>query len=113
MLVAVTFLVMFALAASMIFLVVTLGGLPDKIARLRDRPRADAMNVCGWLALATLGILWPIALIRSCMKPVTVPFIAAESSLTKTLSSQVSEFQTKVALLENKLDRLRLENGEV
>ena len=52
-------------------------------------------------------------MIWSCMKPVTVPGMVEESSLTKTLSEQVVELQTKVALLENELGRLRLEKGEV
>jgi hypothetical protein len=113
MLDAFTFLVMFVLAVAMIFLVVRLGGLPGKIAHHRNHPQADAINVCGWLGLATLGILWPIALIWSCMKPVTVPSIVEESSLTKSLSDQVADLQAKVALLENELDRLRPEKGEV
>jgi hypothetical protein len=113
MLDAFTFLVMFVLAAAIIFLVVRLGELPGKIARNRNHPQAEAIHVCGWLGLATLGILWPIALIWSCMKPVTVSGMIEESSLTKTLSEQVVELQTKVALLENELGRLRLEKGEV
>jgi hypothetical protein len=113
MLDAFTFLVMLVLAAAIIFLVVRLGELPGKIARNRNHPQADAIHVCGWLGLATLGILWPIALIWSCMKPVTVPGMVEEASLTKTLSEQVVELQTKVALLENELGRLRLEKGEV
>lgn len=40
-----------------------LGALPGKIARKRGHPQADAINVCGWLGLVTLGLLWPLALI--------------------------------------------------
>ena len=68
--------------------------------------------MCGWLGLVTLGILWPIALIWSLIKPVTVPGMVVETTLTETLSEQVVELQTKVALLENELGRLRLEEGE-
>ena len=113
MLDAFTFLVMFVLAAAIIFLVVRLGELPGKIARNRNHAQADAIHVCGWLGLVTLGILWPIALIWSLIKPGTVPGMVEESSLTKTLSEQVVELQTKVALLEKELGRLRLEKGEV
>jgi len=113
MLDAFTFLVMFILAAAIIFLVVRLGELPGKIARNRNHPQADAIHVCGWLGLVTLGILWPIALIWSLIKPVTVPGMVEETSLTETLSHQVAELQNKIALLENELDRLRLEKGEV
>jgi hypothetical protein len=104
---------MFILAAAIIFLVVTLGELPGKIARNRNHPQADAIHVCGWLGLVTLGILWPIALIWSLIKPVKVPGMFEETSLTETLSHQVAELQNKIALLENELDRSRLGKGEV
>jgi Protein of unknown function (DUF3302) len=57
-------LVLTALAAAYI-----LGGLPGKIALKRGHPQADAIRACGWLGLATLGILWPIALIWAYLKP--------------------------------------------
>ncbi|HEY4234705.1 MAG TPA: DUF3302 domain-containing protein [Lacipirellulaceae bacterium] len=58
-----TFLVFGVLLAAAVILIVTLGGLPGKIARDRNHPQADAVSVAGWLGLATLGILWPLALI--------------------------------------------------
>lgn len=113
MLDAFTFFIMFVIVAAMIVLIVKLGELPGKIARLRNHPQADAIHVCGWLGLATLGLLWPIALIWSHMKPFSVPGSAKESSSNKDVSDQVAELQTKVSLLENELDQLRLKNGEV
>ena len=38
--------------------VVVTGSLPGKIARQRNHPWPDAVNVAGWIGLAT-GILWP------------------------------------------------------
>jgi len=113
MLDAFTFFVMFVLAAAIIFLIIRLGELPGKIARNRNHPQADAIHVCGWLGLLTLGILWPLALIWSLIKPVTVPGMVEETSLTETLSHQIAELQNKIDFLENELHRLRLEKGEV
>ena len=40
-----------------------LGALPGKIAGERGHRQADAIRLCGWLGLLTLGLLWPFALV--------------------------------------------------
>jgi hypothetical protein len=40
-----------------------LGMYPGKIARQRNHPQADAINVCGWWGAITMGILTPLAFI--------------------------------------------------
>lgn len=57
------FVVFGVLLTAAVIVVVELGGLPGKIARDRGHPQAAAVNVAGWLGLATMGILWPLALI--------------------------------------------------
>ena len=55
---------------------------PGKIARQRNHPQADAINVCGWWGAITLGILSPLAFIWAYTTP--------EANLTgsaKTLNS--------------------------
>ncbi|MEA3303809.1 MAG: DUF3302 domain-containing protein [Pseudomonadota bacterium] len=42
---------------------VLLGMYPGKIARQRNHPQADAINVCGWWGAITMGILSPLAFI--------------------------------------------------
>ena len=42
---------------------VLLGMMPGKIARSRKHPQADAIGVCGWWGVITLGLLLPIAYI--------------------------------------------------
>jgi len=37
--------------------------MPGRIARERHHPQADAISVCGWWGLVTLGILLPLAYI--------------------------------------------------
>ena len=42
---------------------ILLGMFPGKIARQRNHPQADAINVCGWWGAVTMGILSPLAFI--------------------------------------------------
>lgn len=65
------FIVFAVLIAVAVILVVLLGQLPGRIAQKRGHPQAAAINVAGWLGLATLGILWPIAFIWAFLKPIS------------------------------------------
>jgi len=38
-----------------------LGMYPGKIARERNHPQAEAIAVCGWWGIITLGLLLPVA----------------------------------------------------
>ena len=42
---------------------VILALLPGRIARARNHPQADAINVCGWWGALTMGLLMPVAFI--------------------------------------------------
>ena len=61
------FVVMAVLLATAVVLVVTLGGLPGKIAAKRGHPQATAIAAAGWISLLTLGALWPIAFVWAFM----------------------------------------------
>jgi hypothetical protein len=63
------FVVFAVLLAAVVFAVVALGSLPGAIARKRGHPQAAAINVASWLGVATLGILWPLALIWAFLNP--------------------------------------------
>jgi hypothetical protein len=60
---------LFALIILLTLLVAIVGGalflgwLPGRIARRRNNPQAEAIAVCGWMGLLTLGILLPLAYI--------------------------------------------------
>jgi hypothetical protein len=53
-------------------IIVFLGQLPGRLARQWAHPQAAAINVAVWLGLATLGLLWPIALIWAFVSPAAV-----------------------------------------
>lgn len=63
------FVVFAVLLIAAVIVIVTLGSLPGKIAKKRCHPQADAVNVASWLGIATLGILWPLALIWAFWTP--------------------------------------------
>jgi len=63
------FIVMAVLIAIVVVVVVSLGQLPGQIARRRGHPQAEAVNVAGWLGIASLGLLWPIAFVWAFIHP--------------------------------------------
>jgi amino acid transporter len=69
-------LVLLVLAAAVVGIWVILGMLPGKIAGKRNHPQAEAINVCGWWGVITLGILLPLAFIWAYTKPIGKPGLA-------------------------------------
>ena len=67
------FVVLGVLLVAAVVIVVTLGSLPGQIAHQRGHPQAAAVTVAGWLGVATMGILWPLALIWAFLKPAAEP----------------------------------------
>ena len=92
-------IVLFILIAFGIALVVVLGPLPGKIAKQRNHPQADAIQVMGWIGLITLGLLWLIALIWAYTKPSQSG--SADSQLAKRVSSLENQLQQLTAGGEN------------
>jgi hypothetical protein len=66
---AFAFVVMAVIAMVAVVIVVSLGKLPGQLARQWGHPQAPAVNVAGWLGIATGGLLWPFALIWAFMAP--------------------------------------------
>jgi hypothetical protein len=66
---AIVFVVFAILIAISVVLVVSLGQLPGRLAQKWHRPQAAAVNVAGWVGLATGGLLWPLALIWALWTP--------------------------------------------
>jgi hypothetical protein len=53
--------VLLVLVVAVVGVLILLGMMPGRIARQRGHPQADAISVCGWWGLITLGILLPVA----------------------------------------------------
>ncbi|WP_454617043.1 DUF3302 domain-containing protein [Bradyrhizobium cenepequi] len=69
MLDAFAFVVFAVLIAVAVIAIVSLGQLPGRLARKWGHPQASAINVAGWIGVATGGLLWPLALIWAFMTP--------------------------------------------
>ena len=63
--------VLIVLGACGVAAFVTLAMLPGRIARSRKHPQADAIAVCGWCGVLTMGLLLPIAYIWAYTTPTT------------------------------------------
>jgi len=61
--------VLILLATSVLAIWVVLGMLPGRIARDRQHPQADAISVCGWWGVITMGLLLPLAYIWAYTSP--------------------------------------------
>ena len=56
-------LLLAVLIAAGVVVTLTLAALPGRIARQRNHPSAQAVNVAGWVTFFTGFVLWPVALI--------------------------------------------------
>ena len=61
--------VLLVLCAFIVAAWVVLGMLPGRIARARKHPQAEAINVCGWWGVLTMGLLVPLAFIWAYYDP--------------------------------------------
>ena len=55
--------VLIVVAATLGAAAVIIAMLPGQIAKKRQHPQAEAIAICGWFGLLTLGILLPLAYI--------------------------------------------------
>jgi len=106
------FVVIAVLILVVMVIIVGLGMLPGAIALKRGHPQASAVNVAGWIGIATLGILWPLALIWAFWKPpgsgaavnqATTPISAPGGS-----NAQPGNMQARVKALEDALHNLQV-----
>lgn len=92
------FVVFALLGGAVVAAIVLLGGLPGDVARKRGHPQADAVAVAGWLGVASLGILWPLALIWAFHRPTSLS--AADRAESTDASDRLASLESAVARLE-------------
>lgn len=56
-------IVLIVLVASTIFVIVFMAMLPGMIARSRNHPWAQAVNIAGWVTFFFGFVFWPIAVV--------------------------------------------------
>jgi hypothetical protein len=100
------------LLSAVVIIVVTLGKLPGQIAKQRNHPQAAAINIAGWLGVATLGVLWPLAMIWAFLRPFTATANGSnsdeESQSVRGLNhdGQLANMQSQIDTLEATLNKL-------
>jgi amino acid transporter len=90
-------IVMIVLLVVILVLAAWIGGAPGKIAKQRNHPHAEAISVCGWLGLITLGPAWIVAMVWAFTKPRAAP---PDDDVTR-----------RIAALEEEVRRLRSAAG--
>lgn len=103
------FVVLAVLLAAIAFIAVKLGALPGKIARSRNHPQADAINICGWLGLITLGVAWAIALIWAYTRPTKAA--VTDEKANAELTSAIGQMSERLSALEKKVGNLTAQEG--
>ena len=82
---AFAFIVIAVILLVAVVIVVSLGKLPGQLARKSGHPQAAAVNVAGWVGVATGGLIWPLALIWAFM----VPSRSASSTIKESHAGEV------------------------
>ncbi len=98
-----TLIVLCIMPVLIAYVIYRLGGLPGAIARSRNHPQADAINICGWMGIITL-VLWPLALVWAYLtpnKPLTGG--SAPKADDTALIGQLREARQRLAALESRL----------
>jgi len=62
-------LVLLVLLAAVAAIWLILGMMPGRIAKARNHPQVEAINMCGWWGVITLGLLLPIAYVWAYTNP--------------------------------------------
>lgn len=93
------------------YVIYRLGSLPGEIARSRNHPQAEAINICGWMGIITL-VLWPLALIWAYLKS-NKPLAGGSATGTEggALIGKLHAAQQRLAALEARLPRQRNPTG--
>ncbi len=93
-------IVMLILAATIIFIFVFLGMWPGKVARERNHPQAEAINIGSWVGLIAGGVLWPLVLIWAYLKPMQPQGTGAVQAADEDLLSHLNALENRLAVLE-------------
>ena len=99
------FVVFGILFLAIVIAIVGLGSLPGNIARRRGHPQADAITAAGWIGIASLGILWPIAFVWAFLRPTNNA--VAQTSREGEESKQLADMQIRLKALELAVDKLQ------
>jgi cytochrome b561 len=94
------------------YVIYRLGSLPGEVARARNHPQADAINICGWMGIITL-VLWPLALVWAYLAPNRpLSGVSTTERENKALIDRLHEARQRLAALEGRLPPQRTMAGD-
>jgi hypothetical protein len=96
-------LFVFALVA--LAVVVLVAALPGKIARSRNHPQQQAVNICGWVGLPT-GILWAVALVWAYVQQTD------QGHEERISNASLDGLSRQIDLLERAVAKLEIDSGK-
>jgi cytochrome b561 len=102
-----TLIILCVVPVLLAYVIYRLGRLPGEVARSRNHPQAEAINICGWMGVITL-VLWPLALVWAYLKsdkPLTGGSAAEVDN--KALIDKLREARQRLAALEDRLPQQR------
>jgi hypothetical protein len=94
-----TWVVMTVLVVAIVLILYKLGALPGRVARERQHPNAEAINVCGWIGLITLGPAWIVAIIWAYTSPARAHAGAASTGVDRDLTKRMATLEAEVKRL--------------
>ena len=91
--------VLLVLIVAAVAIWVALAMLPGRIAKSRNHPQAEAINVGGWVSALVLFVLWPFVLIWAFTKPqaTLAEGGSRDSKELKQLQNRISNLEAKLA----------------
>ena len=90
--------VLLVIIASVVVVFVVLGMLPGKIARQRQHPQVQAINVASWLALIFGVAAWPFVMVWAYLRPVARPLDQPEDEAVR---QRIASLEARIAELES------------
>ena len=90
--------VLLVIIASVVVVFVVLGMLPGKIARQRQHPQTQAIQVASWLALIFGFAAWPFVLVWAYLRPVARPLDQPEDEAVR---QRIASLEARIAELES------------
>ena len=90
--------VLVIMIATVLVVFVVLGVLPGKVARQRQHPQEQAIQVASWLALIFGFAAWPFVLVWAYLRPVARPLDQPEGEAAR---QRIAELEARIAELES------------
>lgn len=101
-----TLIILCIMPALLAYVIYRLGSLPGAIARSRNHPQVDAINICGWMGIITI-VLWPIAMVWAYLvpsKPITGPEPGAVEDRA-ALTAKLQQVSQRIIAIESRLPK--------